>query len=365
MHAMSPYTCRKAPPPSFPMHSGIFFIGILSLICWGIQLLPVISVPITGKKTNYNLSLSQYNNVSFGVFGVCDYVRDTCTSPRIGYSDDASIVYPTAFLESGSLASLTQVQLPSNVTHLISKLLVLHVVAFGFTCLLLLQSWSLLLADTLHKKGSHLSRLSNALQGLRRRVRGSKQSDSKLNDAIIDTKREARKHDYRQLTLMFVFATLSFLLSLLAFLADFLLFVPKLGPLGWIQMLPVLIMAIIASLSCFLKRSIQSRKHLHDSTHLADDMRAKNAVFVEWDDDLLSEGDVFIYSNGFTNEGKNEEQDISALIRSSISNERSYSELELQSFVSERASNDSHLRFDLQRSPPQIDSNLISMLSDH
>ncbi|OBA19042.1 pali-domain-containing protein [Metschnikowia bicuspidata var. bicuspidata NRRL YB-4993] len=293
------------------MHSGILFISVLLLICWGIQLLPVISVPITGKSTNYNLNLSHYNNVSFGVFGVCDTVQGTCSSPKIGYEDDTPIMYPGNFQELDPLSSFAEVELPSNVTYLISKLLVLHVVAFGFTCLLALQSISLLLMDSVKVNNLLTARVLKRWRKLRNRWSTSKQSSSLR---VSSKTTPGRKHNYRQLTIMFLFAILSFLLSLLAFLADFVLFVPNLGPLGWIQMLPVLIMAIIASFSCFLKRSIQSRRHLNDSVYLADDMRGKNTIFVEWDDDTHSDDGVIIYSNGFTSEHVDEEQEISALL---------------------------------------------------
>lgn len=325
------------------MHSGIFFIGVLSLICWGVQLLPVISVPITGKNTNYNLSLSHYNNISFGVFGVCDTVRGTCSTPKIGYTDNNSIIYPTDFQEPDSLASITEVQLPSNVTHLISKLLVLHVVAFGFTCLLVLQSMSLLFADALDSQNPTFIKLTGLLKKLRSRLSPSNASSLQSEDTLVAPRKAGMKrHSYKQLTFMFLFATLSFLLSLLAFLADFVLFVPKLGPLGWIQMLPVLIMATIAAFSCFLKRSIQSRRHLDDSIYLADDMRTRNSVFVEWDDDFHSEDGVFIYSNGFSSENKDEERHLSSLL---------ISETEMHSLSSEHHLEDRHSGISLRISP--------------
>ncbi|GEQ72020.1 hypothetical protein JCM33374_g5706 [Metschnikowia sp. JCM 33374] len=321
------------------MNSGIFFIGVLSLICWGIQLLPVISVPITGKSTNYNLSLSHYNNVSFGVFGVCDTVRGTCSSPKIGYSDNSSIFYPTNFPDSDYSGTGTEVSLPSDVTHLVSKLLVLHVVAFGFTCLLVLQSVSILLAKKLRRGKSPLAKISKLLHQSRSRPSTSEETGLESEDTLIASRYSFSKNqNYQQLNFMFSFAILSFLSSLLAFLADFVLFVPKLGPLGWIQMLPVSIMAIIASLTCFLKRSIQSRRHLDESVGLADEMRAKHSVFVEWDDDFHSDDGVFIFSNGFSSEQKEDEPRISSSSRDNILLQQSSLQTEMQSLSPERHS---------------------------
>lgn len=281
------------------MRWGIVFIGVLSLICCVIQLLAVISVPITGQGTGYTLALSHYNNVSFGVFGVCDTVRDTCSSPKIGYSSADSFTYLSD--QSEALDSLTVVQLPSEVTHFISKLLVVHVIAFVFTSLLVLQTGTVLLLDVLD--GMNIKR---GVLGKLRRVLHCSGPSGTGKEPDLPRPHYKRKQSYVYYNFMLLFAIMAFLLTLLAFLADILLFVPKMTVLGWIQLLPILFSALIASFVCFLKRSIQSRRHLDDE--VAFGHRHKNTGHSPWEDDG-SEERVVIYSNGFLRDDDTEEDE--------------------------------------------------------
>lgn len=257
------------------MHTGLIFIGSLALICWVIQFLPVISVPITAKQIGYSLHFASYNNYTFGVLGVCDTQRNVCSSPQIGYPNNDSFYYVVSG-EDTPQEGFQTIQLPSSATHSISKLLVVHIVAFFFTSLLLVESAFIVALDLLD---------NGKPKWLLRRL-GVQRS-------------ETRKRDITgYLSLMLLFSLLLFLLTLLAFLADILLFVPRLSSLGWIQLLPTLMMALIASLVCFMKRSIQSRRHLEDN-YPAGDIWGKRALH-NWVDDSASDDGIYIYSHGFT-----------------------------------------------------------------
>lgn len=256
-------------------------MGILCVICWAIQLLPVISVPITGQHINYDLHFSLYNNFTFGVFGVCDIVRNVCSKPRIGYPV-SDLFYYIEIGEDVDEDALDYISLPSDATHSISKLLVVHIVAFFFTSVLLMETCYVLWLVRWDKK--HPGVLAwNALK--------KKEPSQKKPQ-----KRKLTSH----LNWMLSIALLSFVLTLLAFLADILLFIPKLSFLGWIQLLPILVMVFIACLICLFKRSVSSRKHLEDEAHPVDndDMRAKN---VRWVDDSASDDGFYIYTNRFHN----------------------------------------------------------------
>lgn len=268
------------------MHSGLIFIGSLCVICWVIQFLPVISVPITGASINYNLHFSLFNNFTFGVFGVCDIVRNVCSEPQIGYPTSDLFFY----VQSGETFdddSLASIELPSEATHSISKLLVVHIVAFFFTNVLMLVTGFLLWLLHCDKHPEVLA----WKVWIKPPTESSKPRKRKISGFL---------------NWMFLTALLSFILTLLAFLADVLLFIPKLSFLGWIQLIPILVMAVIASLICFMKRSILSRKHLEEEIYPVnnDEMRAKNVH--RWVDDSASDDGFYVYTNGFYSANNNE-----------------------------------------------------------
>lgn len=265
------------------MHSGIIFIGCMSLVSWVIQFLPVISVPITGPLINYELHFSTFNNYTYGVFGVCDIARNICSEPSIGYPK-SDLFYYDSIGVSVDDEQLSDIQLPSDATKSISKLLVVHIVAFCFTSALVLESMILLLALYLHEK--HPGTL---LWGVLRR-----------KPEVHPTQKPRKKDITSYLEWMLLFSMLSFMLTLLAFLADILLFIPRLSFLGWIQLLPILLMALIASLVCLMKRSISSRRHLEEEeTYPANEMRSKNGILPRWADESASDDGFYVYTNGF------------------------------------------------------------------
>ncbi|EEQ40525.1 SUR7/PalI family protein [Clavispora lusitaniae] len=308
------------------MHSGVIFIGCLCLISWLIQLLPVISVPITGKSINYDLHLCSYNNITFGIFGVCDISTGACSDPKIGYPIE-DFVTDTESYEDGVTDGLSGIELPSNATYYISKLLVVHVLAFFFTSLLLLETCLILFVsflDDLRNRSSHHTRW----------VRQKKTStDTETSDSFsIDKLKPIKRDTTPYYNWMVLFALLSFLSTLLAFLADVLLFVPELSYLGWIQLLPISLMALIASLVCFFKRSVSSRKHLEDDVYPANEMRgrARNIAY-SVDSDSDSDDGFYIYTNAFHGGGTQRVANSSIHEILDTDNDMNDSDIELQS----------------------------------
>lgn len=267
-------------------HKGLVLLGVLSTICLVIQLLPVISVPITGRMTNYNLHLSIYNNNSFGVFGVCDLSTNHCSRPSIGYPSKKSDFYGISNPDIYE-SQFGGIKLPSRATYTISKLLVVHVIAFCLTALLCIVILYLLL--TLHFDSLHDMLSKVGYKKLH--------SDPKPTSDSKKTKRDLTPY----LNAMLIISMFSFLLTLLAFLVDILLFIPHLSYLGWLQLIPIVFMTIEASMICFHKRYISSRKYLDDDNkNTNDDMRLRENVDISrWDDDAASDDGFVVYTNGF------------------------------------------------------------------
>ena len=59
--------------------------------------------------------------------------------------------------------------------------------------------------------------------------------------------------------LVFTFFSVNYVVG---FLADILLFTPNLSYLGWLQLIPIVLMALVTSMLCFIKRSISSKSSL-------------------------------------------------------------------------------------------------------
>lgn len=278
------------------MHSGIVFIGFLCTVSWVVQLLPVISVPVTGKSIGYNLYLSSANNIVFGVFGVCDVETDKCSSMRVGYPIEL-FLNDTETTDEGDGNGLSNILLPSNATYSVTKLLVVHFVSFIFTSLLLLTTSIFLLislSDKVIDRHTTLSRFTDWLRGFK----VAEQDDQGSVTFSLRKVKRSRRNITRYLNWMLLFSLLLFLLILLAFLADILLFVPKLSYLGWIQLLPIMLMSLISSLLCFMRRSISSRRHLEDEVYSRTYARGKTSE-VRWVDDSDSDDGFYIYTNAF------------------------------------------------------------------
>ncbi|EGW30311.1 uncharacterized protein SPAPADRAFT_143440 [Spathaspora passalidarum NRRL Y-27907] len=233
----------------------------LSLICWIIQLLPVISVPITPTTTN--IYLSKYQNFTYGVFGICQ--NNICSNPRIGYPSVNSTFYSL----TGDVGESTSagVVLPSSVTYTISKLLVVHVMAFSFTSMLIIIISGLIM-----------------LQVYRKRKNQARRSNAGINLMLIST-------------------LFSFLTNLLGFLVDLLLFTPNLSYLGWLQLIPIVSMVLITTMLCFIKRTIVSRRFFENDEqtyHANDDMRMmrKNVIDRFYNDNASDDG-FYVVTDGF------------------------------------------------------------------
>lgn len=273
------------------MHSGVLFIGILALICSAVQLLPVISVPITSVKIKHRIELCHYKNVSYGVFGYCLTQLNTCSPTTIGYVGDVAFPYVPDEFQAGNPISI---YLPSRAMQSFSKLLFVHVIAFVFTNMLLITAIICLfheyLAFSEPKKGLATDRKKS--EDASTMLPSHTQEDDDDDGARLRKLQKRRKLFHIYFDIMIVFAILSFLLSLLSFLADILLFVPYMGWIGWIQLTAVLSMALISSLVCLMKRSILSRRHLEEEVYAMGRVTDHNS-------DSASDLGVYIYSNGF------------------------------------------------------------------
>lgn len=268
------------------MHSGIVIILCLTAFCWVVHLLPVISVPITSVRGSHVLELAHYQNVSYGVFGYC-LTRRGCTPPGIGYAGD--VLFPTIpgeFQNGDTLSFL----LPSEEMQAFLKFLSVHLVALVFTSLLLLTIGACLLHDYLQlRRVGSLSERSD-----KQRSRSAEHGDAGCVDDTYYMLMQKRRKWFRVfLEVMLVCSIFLFLLGLLGYLVDILLFVPYLSWIGWLQLAVVLIMALICSLVCFMKRSVISRRHLEEEAYALGRTNSRLS-------DSSSDSGVYIYSNGFT-----------------------------------------------------------------
>jgi hypothetical protein len=171
-------------------------LAIVIGISLAFQIVAILSVPVT-----QNITLCTYSGLRFGVFGLCS--ETGCSRVGIGYSTDA-------------IDNLDGFSLPSNARHSISKLLVVHPIAAGFTLILFLSS------ILLHWHGPSSS--------------------------------------LKFLFFLLLWTFPSFLLTLLAFLVDLLLFVPHLDWAGWIMLAATVLIAISSIMLCILRRTVSSRK---------------------------------------------------------------------------------------------------------
>lgn len=292
------------------MYKALLALLILCTVCWVIQLLPVISVPLTSHRGN--IYLSHFENVKFGVFGICDTKIGKCSSPKIGYPSSNSSFYN---LTNDVSTSYSGVVLPSYVRYTISKLLVVHVVAFCFSSLLLivmfilytLESWDRI---ELRKRREELNHLRNERQEEEHgHVEFDDEGETNM-DTIEFHKEERDLGPY--LNIMLILTIFSVLTTLLAFLADILLFVPRLSYLGWMQLLPIVSMALITSMLCFIKRSISSRKFFenYDHPYANDEMKIlrNRAMEHSWNDVSSDDGFV-VYTDGFYTRNEGEAED--------------------------------------------------------
>lgn len=271
------------------MNKGLVIVVVLCLISALIQLLPVISVPITGASIDYNLSFARYNNVAFGVFGICDYNTHSCTDPTIGYPRGGELLTGN---ENGG------VELPSDARSSISKLLVVHVIAFALSAILMVISYIYMIKlwiqerkidQVIAQKETELNDLQNS------------NTESIIDNGSHDTSLLIKKPDITPfLTFQLIASLISCLLTLLGLLSDVLLFMPHLSFLGWLQILPIMFLAIVATLVCFMRRSIFSRRHLDEEYFYAnDDMRIRRNLDVISSNDTASDDGFYVYTNGF------------------------------------------------------------------
>lgn len=320
------------------MFKAFIALLILLVVCWVIQLLPVIAVPFTPPDAN--IYLSYYDNYKFGVFGICNVERHICSKPSIGYPSTNSTFYAYDNEDSFGTGGIV---LPSDVRYTISKLLVVHVVAFCFSSLLLIVIFGL------------ITILFFKYIKTKKELEGIQLSDT-LHDTTIQTEEEENNDNANNnnqgasltinktifdltpfLNLMLVFTFFSVLTTLLAFLADILLFTPNLSYLGWLQLIPIVLMALVTSMLCFIKRSISSRKFFESEYRYAnDDMRIMRKTYVDdfWNDNASDDG-FYVYTDGFyTRNGDDVQQPTSNTAGSLLSEHNDDSIVAPRDFIS-------------------------------
>ncbi|KAI5968560.1 RIM9 [Candida margitis] len=275
-------------------------------------------VPLTSHRGN--IYLSHFENVKFGVFGICDMQTGKCSTPKIGYPSSNSSFYN---LGSDVSTSYSGVVLPSYVRYTISKLLVVHVVAFCFSSLLLIVIFMLYALES-------MDRMKDRIESRKRRdemdhLRNERREEEHEDDANMDTGdlRKEKRDLSPYLNIMLILTIFSVLTTLLAFLADILLFTPRLSYLGWVQLLPIVSMALITSMLCFIKRSISSRRFFenYDHPYANADMKIlrNRAMEQSWNDSSSDDGFV-VYTDGFytRNEGDGDETRVNIHSTSSL-----------------------------------------------
>ena len=264
------------------MYKSLLALLVLCLICWIIQLLPVISVPLTPLSSK--IYLSCFENFTFGVFGICDERSGKCSDARIGYPSSNSSNFVLQDNYDG-------VVLPSDVKYTISKLLVVHVVAFCFSSLLMTVICLLFALESVDR--------------WRYQMKPRQEIESEEEREEREQREESEKRDLTPyLNMMLILTIMSVLTTLLAFLADILLFTPNLSYLGWIQLIPIISMALITSMLCFIKRSIASRKFFENYDYQYDDMKKLRKRVMEHSWDNSSDDGFFVYTDGFYTRGE-------------------------------------------------------------
>lgn len=266
---------------------------VLVLISLTIQLLTVISVPVTGSSIGFNLYLSRYRNFAFGVLGVCNYVQGVCSKSQVGYPPSSDMFY--TYINADEYSQNEGAILPSRARYTISKLLVVHILAFIFSCMLLV---TMIILIIVLRKNKHREKKLNE-NGIE--LEGKTNIDHLEENSHGKVEQNFRKmNELPFLNLMFSFASLGFILNLLAFLADILLFIPNLSYLGWLQIFPIVTLAIVCSYTCIYKRTLSSRKYLDvDSNTSHDDMRIRRKLHEPQWSDTESDDGFYVYANGF------------------------------------------------------------------
>ncbi|CUM45917.1 unnamed protein product [Debaryomyces fabryi] len=301
------------------MHKGLLLLDLFVLVCLMIQLLPVISVPITGKEIGYNLHLSKYGNYTFGVFGLCTS-NNICSRPKIGYPSETDEFYSFMDDDQGEYPDFAAAELPSKARYAISKLLVVHLVGFCFTGILFLVTSALTVILWLEESETKVPFKDVVRKKVKIRQNSRNNSSTDLTETTSATKMDSlsdkgtlnserkTKDITPYLNLMLMLSLLSFLLTLLAFLSDMLLFIPHLSYLGWLQLCPIILLSTVTSMLCFIKRSISSRKYLTDEYgYENDDMRKRvNVGVLNWKDTDSDDG-FYVYTNGFYSNYNNDD----------------------------------------------------------
>lgn len=323
------------------MHKGLVVLACFSLVCFVLHLIPILSVPVT-SNTN-GIYLAKLEGYTFGILGICDTTTNKCSDISVGYPSKNSSFFLERAQNEQSFA------LPTRAILLISRLLVVHIVAFCLSsCHLVVTVFLLVLlwfdqhqwkrcrigADNInddsstidleadptisrvHSRNSSVWSSSRSRIGHRRivefeerRSHNNNNTNSISNKVVEDGGEDDDDEDQPRdismyLSFMLMFSLCDFIATLLALLADILLFIPRLTYVGWIQILPLILLAFTASTICFMKREVSTRKYLQggDSNYKNDDMYLRRRMVTDPDnddDDSGSDDGFYVYTNGF------------------------------------------------------------------
>ncbi|KAA8909135.1 hypothetical protein TRICI_004612 [Trichomonascus ciferrii] len=187
-------------------------LSVLVLIAFALELIAVLSVPVT-----QTITLCEYGDYKFGVFGYCN--------TKTGHCSDVGVGYDVSNIDN-------KFSLPSNARNSLANLLIVHVVAAGLTLILLIFS---LLAH----------------------VHGPANSS-------------------RFILFVLVFSIPSFLLTLLAFLVDILLFVSHLSWGGWIMLAATVLLLAALIVLCIMRRTLSSQKAMRKRLNVTSELHDMN-----------------------------------------------------------------------------------------
>jgi uncharacterized membrane protein len=184
----------------------------LVLIAFALELIAVLSVPVT-----QTITLCEYGDYKFGVFGYCN--------TKTGHCSDVGVGYDVSNIDN-------KFSLPSNARNSLANLLIVHVVAAGLTLILLIFS---ILAH----------------------IHGPANSS-------------------RFILFVLVFSIPSFLLTLLAFLVDILLFVSHLSWGGWIMLAATVLLLAALIVLCIMRRTLSSQKAMRKRLNVTSELHDMN-----------------------------------------------------------------------------------------
>lgn len=174
-------------------------LTVVLVVAFALQLIAVLSAPVTRA-----ISLSSFKNIQYGVLGYCNTKTGSCSSPGIGYNHALIDEATDDFQFSGTLR------------YTLAKILIAHIVAAGFTLILMIFTVF-----------AHFHAMANSS---------------------------------RYLLVLIILTIPTFLVSLLAFIVDILLFLPHLNWGSWIVLGATVLILFYLVLLLIMKRTLSNKK---------------------------------------------------------------------------------------------------------